>query len=239
MRPLAKGRLRTGVRWAGALALAILSGCAFEGGGDVTNPVARNLSWFSYLNAQDIRDRCVEGAPNRYRLVLNAGYGVHVRTYDLIGREDGGEALMRVFGETVQGGRFQLDDLFGPWRGQIHRGDVAPESLDRLREALAADGALERPPVGKQLASDSVYWVADLCLDGRFHYHAWEAGPGDRQLAFPDVLRTIDRTGVAWPDPGILDRYPYNLSPDDDDPDPRFNVGVTDRGIASDALAIR
>jgi hypothetical protein len=223
-----------------AAVAAALAGCAFTGGSDVTNPVQRNLTWFSYLNGGDIRSKCVEGGPDYYRLVLNSGYGVHVRTYDLIGRPDGGEAVVRVFGEDVPGGILAASDAMGPWRGVVARRQVPAATMEDLRQSLAADGALGRPPVGKELPSDTVYWVADLCLDGRFHYYAWPAGAGDRpQLAFPGVLQAIDTTGVAWPDPRRMEMFPYNLNADDDDPDPRFNVTVTGEGIAANALAIR
>ncbi|MEX2642812.1 MAG: hypothetical protein WD270_05120 [Acetobacterales bacterium] len=223
-----------------AIAALAVAGCAFTGGSDITNPVQRNLTWFNYLNAGDIRAKCVEGGPDYYRFVLNSGYGVHVRAYDLIGRPDGGEAVIRAFGDDVPGGTLSASDPMGPWRGVVVRQPVPPETVDRLREALVADGATGRPPIGKELASDTVFWIADLCLDGRFHYNAWPAGVGDDpRLSFPDVLREIDRTGVAWPDPRRMEMYPYNLNVDDDDPDNRFNVSVTGDGIAANALAIR
>jgi len=43
------------------LAGGVLAGCAYRG--DIDNPAPIKATWFSYLNGEDLRAACVEGAP--------------------------------------------------------------------------------------------------------------------------------------------------------------------------------
>ena len=47
------------------------------------SPLARKLSWFSYLASDDIRENCGKTVVNQFRFVYNAMYLEQVRTYDL------------------------------------------------------------------------------------------------------------------------------------------------------------
>ena len=54
-----------------------LAACTYRPGAD--NPVARNLTWFSYAGAGDIRADCRPGAADRMRLIYNGDYDEQVR----------------------------------------------------------------------------------------------------------------------------------------------------------------
>src|SRR5512139_345108 len=66
-----------------------LTGCAYHStgnlgaGSSIDNPVERKFTWFSYLDAADIRNSCAAGGPDQYRLVYNGQYDNHVRTYEV------------------------------------------------------------------------------------------------------------------------------------------------------------
>lgn len=77
MNPLPRSR---GVALALIVALtAALAGCAYDGApGD---SLSRRLTYFSYLRADDLRDACEQGGPERYRFVYNAEYSRQVRLY--------------------------------------------------------------------------------------------------------------------------------------------------------------
>ena len=68
----------------------VLSACTYRAG-DEDNPIRRSFSWFSYLNADDLRSACTRGAPERYRIVYNAVWQEQVRTYDFIIHGNGGD----------------------------------------------------------------------------------------------------------------------------------------------------
>ena len=43
----------------------LVGGCAYHGPSqsDIDNPAVRKVAWFSYLDGNDIRERCAPGAP--------------------------------------------------------------------------------------------------------------------------------------------------------------------------------
>src|SRR3546814_20917874 len=61
-------------------------------------------TWLSYLNGDDMRAACVEGAPLPYRLIYNADYDEQLRSYDVTGTPGsdgdagGGSLVVRVLG---------------------------------------------------------------------------------------------------------------------------------------------
>ncbi len=221
-------------------AVLAVAGCTFTGGRDLVDPLARDFTWFSYLNAGDMRRACRPGAADRFRLVLNAFYWEHVRTYDILAAPGGGEALIRVFGDDV-GGLSQVtpDDPLALWRGAVQRRAVPPEQLGALADALTRDGALSPPPIGMALDSNDLYWAVSLCRDGAFHFHAWLGGRAGPALSFPAVLRAIDGTGVPWPDPGLLALPRLEAMDGDRARDKGFSITVTAAGIAGNAPGVR
>jgi hypothetical protein len=177
---------------AGLAAAALLAACAARG--PVDGPVARNLSWFSYLAGDDIRAACAPDAPERYRFVYNAVWGEQVRTYDVTQRSGGAALIVRVFGSA---NLFSFDPLDpqGPWRGQRSEGLLDAAAFARVARLLPGEEAV-RP--GAWLRSDDYYWVASACKNGRFLFQAWDSDTPDFDgLPFLKVLLPLDRTGVA------------------------------------------
>ena len=46
-------------------------------------PVIRKFTWFSYIGADDIREKCKYSSNPQYRFVYNGVYNEQVRTYDI------------------------------------------------------------------------------------------------------------------------------------------------------------
>ncbi len=193
------------------LAAFTLTACAYGGSGN-TNPVIRKLTWFSYINGNDIRAGCTAGedVPRRYRFVYNGVYQEQIRTYDIVAAPDGSEGVMtaRVVGPTRINRLFinSFSDIFAPGRGTIATKDLSAEQLARLDSAVEAGGARGPAPVGLDLWAENFYWVVVACLDGEviFNVFKW---PSERfeQAAFPQVLLALDPTGVPLNPPREVD----------------------------------
>lgn len=225
-----------------ALALAgalIVASCAYQpGGGD--NPVARNLTWFSYLNGDDIRGQCKAGAPDRYRFVYNGIYAEQVRTYDLTVEGGGADPVLRirVLGRRGDIGRITLDGpsaVFSPWSGRTETVHLRPQDLARLREAMAAGGVFA-PLAGRlELSSDSFYWVVAACRGGAFAFNAYRwPSPRFEAAAFPGLLLAWDPSGIPVNPPRQATPeqiYGRVMSPSDLRTAQRFDLAAEGNGL--------
>ncbi len=188
----------------GALGLGlvlVLSACTYRAG-DEDNPVRRSFSWFSYLNADDLRSGCTRGAPDRYRIVYNAVWQEQVRTYDFIIHGNGGDVKIRITGEVDFARAIPLDDLLSPWRGSTVRTRVSGADMRRLRRALRRSGFYKPVPQGLRLQSWGFFWVVAACEGGRFGFNAW-AYPSARfdQMHLKPVLDRLDKTAISFNQP--------------------------------------
>lgn len=161
----------------------------------VGDPIGRRFSWFDYVTGADFQRACAASARERYRLVFNADFMVHVRTYDLAAEDTGASVTGRVF----RGG-FSIDRAFPSilegFMGQTGRAVLSAEAFAEFRESLAAS----RPYHGTSpvyLRSDSFYWAVLSCVDGRVQARGF-TGPPDilEALPFRSVLLANDPTGV-------------------------------------------
>ena len=175
----------------------LLAACAYRGAGDVA--ITQKLTWFSYLNGDDIRAACQPGQPLRYRIVYNADYEQQIRSYELT-TEAGGGGLLE---SRVQiGSGLQLSELdfseiagWGGWRRADSR--ISPDALQGLGQSLVDSGAFGPPPEGLRLYSDQYYWVSTLCHDGVFYFNAWlYPSPRYAALTFPERFFDQDATGL-------------------------------------------
>ena len=90
--------------------------CAYSG--QTSSPIALSNSWFSYLDAGDLRQACVAGAPEAYRIAFNGSYEEQLRTYDVTGiGPNGARMAVRVRGTSGNVVDFQITDPLGAWRG--------------------------------------------------------------------------------------------------------------------------
>jgi len=215
----------------------LLSGCASVG--DVGNPVARKLTWFSYLNGDDLRAGCVPGAPARFRFVHNGVYIEQVRTYDIetgpVG-SDNHVLRYRVVGPTNVGTLFVHEplDVFAPGRGDLGEVRLADRDMDDLDGALAAGGFFDPAPKGLALASEDFYWLASACVGGRFVFNAYRwSGPRYENARFPDLLLAWDRSGVPLNPPRrtSVEELVFGGPKDVSDEALSFNLKVGENGL--------
>ncbi len=205
-----------------------LAGCSYDG--DSAGGIERRASWFSYVGADDLRNGCVAGAPERYRLVYNGIHGNQVRTYDVVARADRGAAVAsHVLGSFEMGEivLFQWGGNAGPASAETA---VTGEELRGLRAALDQSGFFEPPPAGLLLPSREFYWVVSACVDGKFHFNAWlYPSPRYARLAFVDWVLRHDGTGVAYYAPRLERSYVRDNLPDSArgrPPNPQFSFLV-------------
>lgn len=179
--------------------LGLLAGCTSIG--PTGNALARKVTWISYLNGDDLRATCSEGEADRYRLVFNADYNKHVRTYDVIGDAAAGGAMVeaRVL-EPADMARFDLNDPLAATRGPVARTQLSPRQFALFVLRLYESGAFESAQSGMRLPSDGVYWLVNGCRGGHWFFNAYPY-PSDRfaDIRFTDPLRAMDGTGIAFP----------------------------------------
>lgn len=205
--------------------------CAYDP--NATEPIPANLAWFDYIAAHDIQESCGPDAPETYRLVYNADYPEQARSYDIVALPNGRAALtVRVRGPAVLNRPIPLTDPLAPWRSERQETHISAPDVVALRRALIASGLTERPPVGLELDSRNFYWLAAACLDGHFHYTAWDyPSPRWKRLRFPPLLRALDGTGVPFREPSA-DRTKYPESIEERLPGERgFRVVVGPAGL--------
>jgi hypothetical protein len=197
------GGLRTLAFAATLVGLAGLTGCTSPGQGYQDIPLARKLSWFSYVKGEDVRARCQPGAPDTFRFVYNAVYVEQVRTYDIEPSPEPGHMRMTVrVTEKANLSEILLDpgapDLTRPWKPKIAVVDLPATEVARLKRALLADGFLTRPAPARSVSSIEFYWAVSACIDGQFRLNAyiWPSSEFN-QASFPTLLFAWDMTQVA------------------------------------------
>jgi hypothetical protein len=193
----------------GTLALALLLGLASC---SLDNPLGRSFSWFSYLDAADIRDNCVGSTGERYRLIYNAVWGEQVRSYNIVAPPGGVPATLEArvfFPENLN--EINLMDPFELYRGHPGTVTLTGEDMGSFREALAASGFDDPTPRGLILPSSGFYWIAAACRNGTFHYNAYlYPSASFAGIRFDRWLFAHDPTGVAVTPPGqVGDNGPH------------------------------
>ncbi len=225
-----------------AIAVALLLGlaaCTYRG--DIDNPATIKATWFSYLNGDDIREGCVEGAAPRYRLVYNADYNEQLRSYEVSGDGAGGGSLtVRVQGRSgLNTSRLSLSDPLAWARWASNEAALDAGALGELDTALAKSGAFGEAPTGLRLFSKETYWISSLCKDGVFYFNAWRF-PSDRfdAITFDALLFEKDSTEIAVRPPRAVTpgersdaRMPRNRQ-SGDETGSFFNLQVGENGLA-------
>ena len=206
-------------RGLGALAAVLLSGLtactAYPELMDV--PGVQKLTWFNYVNGDDLRQACVPGAPERYRFVYNGHYLEQVRTYEIAPDGRGGAAIQaRVqvgSGIAASNITLSLGDPIASWRWREAEDRFSPRDWARFEQALTRSGFLGSPPAGLRLPSNGFYWVGMGCRGGRFYFDAWDY-PSARFEAnpVPALLLLYDGTEIAVNPPREPDLGERNLS---------------------------
>jgi hypothetical protein len=191
----------------------LLGGCAYHGPSrsDIDNPVVRKVGWFSYLDGNDIQERCAAGALDRFRLVYNGQYEEQIRSYEITQASPspgGAYFTARAMGPNNLS-QVSLSDLLAPWRWQKSEAQLSAAELDQFRGLLTQSGWGGGAPQGKILNSRDFYWVASGCHNGQFHFDAWVDAQGDfGEIKFQEFLLARDKTGVPF-------RKPFEVLPRD------------------------
>jgi hypothetical protein len=177
----------------------LLAACAYKPGYR-DNPFTRSFSWFSYLNADDLRPMCKVGAPDRYRIVYNGRAEEQVRTYDLTVTSTGGaDLIVQVSGDADFSQPIPLGDLLSPWRGRIERTTISRSQLGTIHDALRASDFKMPPPRGTRVHSWNFFWLAMACENGQFTYNGWGYdSPRFKQVVLQKPLMAVDPTGIAF-----------------------------------------
>lgn len=195
------------------LALALFLGaCSYQPGGSaggasgIDNPIERKFTWFSYLDAADIRNSCAAGGPDQLRLVYNGQFYDHVRAYDVTG---GNQPALTSRARGSSGNLLNLEfdsleGLFGPWNFQKSQTNLTPGEWAELNKLLKDSGFTTTDQSGMRLHSQDFYWLVAGCENGRFHYNAWAARSSSTPLdraKFVEFLLKRDATGIAFKSP--------------------------------------
>jgi hypothetical protein len=190
----------------------MLSACAYDPAGNqglgagVDNPVARKFTWFSYLDAADIRNSCAAGRPDQYRIVYNGQYYDHVRSYEVT-RSPKPQILARARGTSgnlLDMGFGSFDELLGPWNFRRSEAALTEADWAKLRDLLHQSGFAQASQAGLRLHSQDFYWLVAGCESGKFYFNAWADKPRALSLTrtdFRDFLLKHDSTGVAYRPP--------------------------------------
>ena len=222
------------------IGFAALASCSYRG--DIDNPATLKATWFSYLNGDDIRASCVEGAPLSYRLIYNADYDKQLRSYEAIGDASGGAHLtVRVLGESgLVLSDVTFNDPLGFARWTKQESQLEAAQVVTLDKALQASGAFGPAPEGLQLFSKETYWISNLCRDGVFSFNAWRF-PSQRyeEITFDKRLFELDTTGipvrepVAVPSTAAAKANVPRRQQSSDERGNFFNVKVGENGLTS------
>lgn len=179
------------------------------------NPVASSLKWFSYAGAEDFRDTCRPGGPDRLRLIYNAQYREHVRTYDINMITGTDDAMMeaRARGTANLSIGLSLSDPFGPWRFKSSLRRLSAAEMTELKGLLRKSGFFTPASRRIRLNSNNFYWLATGCIDGKFHANGWQY-PSSRfsGIQFPAFLFARDGTGLEVPPPEDINKFPSSES---------------------------
>lgn len=219
---------------ASALGAALLLGsCTYGDMGNIDNPAVRRMQWFSYAKGEDIQAACVEGAPERYRLIYNADFRNQVRAYEITA--DGGDGAFYI-ARSVPGGaalaNFTVTDTHGWWRWYKSEAALDASMLNDLRTRLVDDGYFDRRGGQVRLSSYDYYWLVTGCVDGKFESGAWtNAQTQLLKLRFAELLFALDETGLAVAPPryvSVGDRYGMVSHINDDETVGPFWITVDD-----------
>jgi hypothetical protein len=180
------------------LTAVIASGCSYSGG--VENPLTRKATWYSYLNGDDVRDRCAR-YPDRLevRLIYNGNFTEQVRSYEINGDGVGGARVVARAMPEDAGNllNFRLSDPLATGRWEKATVTLNPDERDELVASLADSGVFQRAPSGIDLKSWGSYWVSIACRDGQVFFNAWKDGSErwDQQQLL-QIVQRLDATGV-------------------------------------------
>ena len=221
------------VNLAAGLALLLASACTYSGG--IERPGVQKVSWFSYLNGDDIRRDCSANSVPRARLIYNGQYEEQIRSYELVGDGHGGALYTVRVQSRASLTNFTLNNPLQPWAWQTNEVLLSPPEIQGFETALRQSGAYGPTPKGLRLHSRNFYWIFIACREGVIHYNAW-LHPSERwdEIVFDDWLLRFDESGVAVREPRFVDpaeRLSDRITAGDDDSSVNFDIQIGDNGL--------
>ena len=168
-----------------AVVALLLSGCASSGPAEEAD--ARKLTWFSYVNGEDLRAQCSADGPDRYRLIYNSKSSGQLRTYEVQaaggegnGGGAGGGAVVdaRIISAEAMWKR-DPEDALDAEQVPTTRLYLSPDQFERLTLRLAETGVFDGPAMGFHMEAGGVFWLASGCHDGTYFLTAF-SNPSDR-----------------------------------------------------------
>ncbi|TAN49080.1 MAG: hypothetical protein EPN26_11945 [Rhodospirillales bacterium] len=206
-----------------------LVACTYRGGGD--DPGVRKFSYFSMLNGDDIRDRCMTvPGYERYRIVYNGLYEEQVRIYELVRGPKDGHVLKASVTDAANVAEIDLKDLLSPWRPKVSERFLKDGEFADLTGVLAEAGLFKGAPKGLDLPSDAFWWLAVGCRQGQVYFAAWRHPQPDlTTLPFVKPLLGFDDTRARFNPP----RHPISHMPHQKSSkyDPSFMLKVGENGL--------
>ncbi len=193
--------------------IVLLAGCTYKAENE--SLLARKLTWFSYLNGDDLRARCSPGAPDMLRLVYNAVYVEQVRTYDIetaVSHDPTQRNRMdiRVIGPANLSLLVtdEKNSLLAPWRGAASSIWLRDADMSRLWQSLSASNAFGPAPQGLQASGEDFFWIISVCRAGSFHFNAykWPSEQFDA-IQFDDLLFAWDMSDIAVNRPRVTSGF--------------------------------
>lgn len=185
---------------AGVAACAPSSTGVLTSNGSIDNAFTRKLTWFSFVNGDDLRARC-QAVPSedRLRLVFNGRYRDQVRVYE-VSKADGGSLLKeKVFSSLVLNQSFGMNALGEQLTGKDFTVPLSTAQTQGLWTSLETAGLWSPPPVGRRLDSDALWWTAVGCRQGKPFFQAWTQDEKTEAPAFVAPLLALDPSGLAFP----------------------------------------
>ena len=182
------------------IGIILLSACTFSGS---HHPAIQKFTYFSYLNGDDIRLKCVLGGAEFLRFVYNGIYTEQVRAYDIFphSTEVGRFILETRVSNTADLSTFVTDlyhpDLFAPWRPVKSSINLRKEDVEKLKLTVSANDFNKTPGYAGDLSSIKFYWLVNGCIEGRFYLKAFVWPESSfLEAQFPDLLSSWDFTAI-------------------------------------------
>jgi hypothetical protein len=179
-----------------------LGACSYSNKED-QSPLARKLSWFSYLASNDIREKCGKTGVSQFRFVYNGMYLEQVRAYDL-GPIHGDLARLKIkITQKADLSFLEMDtkkmDFLKPWKPIQSNTDIRKIDVELLIKSLERVAFLSPSKSVTRLPSKDFYWLVTACVRGVFSQRAylWPQYKFE-DLDFISLLKSWDFSSIPY-----------------------------------------
>jgi len=172
----------------GVASVVALSACSSVG--DVSDPVVRKLTWFSFMSGDDLKPQCFSGL-DHLRFIHNAEYKQDMRVIELAIAANGTATVNEEVYSAIDWTNITIggEGNRRPWEPDKYNAEWEKRQVEDVMNALSKDDAFM--PLAKDipLHSAGFFWVVTGCHNGQWAFKAWAyPSPGYEGLIFPEVL---------------------------------------------------